>query len=368
MLKELSERSAVRLLEKLSKAVVKEYMSQCTLTPLTKGQKNDIQSYYKRMMGQSVPTLWHEYYYSRNGMFSVRYLPTSVYQSQIVWCLNDYAYSQAYVDKGFYDVVFEGVNRPRTIVKNINGHFYDEKKWIERETAVELCQDIPRGVIKPTVGGMHGCDVRVLTMKDGMTDGGDSVAQLFSQYQKNFIIQEYVQQHEGMAQLNPTSLNTIRVLTYRDGSSIYTMYAIARIGRMGGQIDNLTSGGIFADIDIQTGTIEKCAYGAPGENRIETTDCGTRLEGFRMPSFDRVLSLAKELHTRLPYFDLVGWDMAVDAQGEPLLIEWNRAPDIYSQTAHGPAFGDMTDELLARIRHLPNTRYTKCFRKMKIEK
>ena len=53
--------------------------------------------------------------------------------------------------------------------------------------------------------------------------------------------------------------------------------------------------------------------------------------------------------------------MAVDVRGEPMLIEWNRAPDIYSQTAHGPAFGDMTDALLTRIRHLPNTRYTKCF-------
>ena len=53
----------------------------------------------------------------------------------------------------------------------------------------------------------------------------------------------------------------------------------------------------------------------------------------------------KDLHLRLPYFHLVGWDFGIDREGRPVMIEWNRCPDL-SQTAHGPAFGDMTEEVV----------------------
>ena len=68
----------------------------------------------------------------------------------------------------------------------------------------------------------------------------------------------------------------------------------------------------------------------------------------------RIRNGKPELHPRLPYFNLIGWDFGIDQQGEPVLIEWNRAPDL-SQTAHGPAFGEMTEEILLSLRHKPNT-------------
>ncbi|MBO4599812.1 MAG: hypothetical protein J5641_03635 [Bacteroidales bacterium] len=355
MLKEYIRKSNIKAIERKSEVKIKELMSQCDIVPLTKGQTNDIQAYYKRFFGRKVPTLWHEYFSSRNGEFSVKYMPSSIYHSQIVWRLNYNDFSRAYSDKGFYDAFFHDVNRPHTIVKNINGYYYDSGRPISREEALERCKNLSGAVAKPTIGGMRGYDITVFASTDGVMDNGDSVEKLFDGYRKNFIIQERVGQHEEMARLNPSSLNTLRVLTYRDSNQVHVVYAIARIGRMGQPIDNLSSGGIYADVDISTGKIRKCAYGAPHENHIEKTDCGTVLDGFLMPSFPKVLSLAQELHLRLPYFNLIGWDFGVDVQGEPLLIEWNRSPDIFSQTAHGPAFGDLTDDILQRVRTLPDT-------------
>ena len=163
-------------------------------------------------------------------------------------------------------------------------------------------------------------------------------------------------QHEQIARLNPTSLNTLRVLSYRNQNEVIVLYVVIRIGRLGKTVDNETAGGINADIDLNSGTIIECAYGTPKEKKIFTTDNGTVLKGFEIPSFQKVIDNVKELHLRLPYFNLIGWDWGIDSAGVPILIEWNRAPDL-SQTAHGPAFGDMTEFILKDTLRKKDTRF-----------
>jgi hypothetical protein len=334
---------------------IKSKMAQCELTPLSKGQKNDIQQFYRRMLGQEVPTYWHEYFYSRNGNFSVKYIPTCVYHQQIIYKLNQFGVRHAYVDKGLYDIYFPDVNRPQTVVKNMNGYYYAGTKPVSREEALEICRNLPAAVSKPSTEGMWGKGVKVFSTCDGrLEEDGRTVAELFNDYGKNFIIQERIEQHEVMSKLNPTSLNTLRVLSYRDEHGVHILYMVVRIGRAGKSVDNETAGGINADIDMATGTILDCAYGTPAEKRIETTDCGTTLKGFAIPAFNEVVTLVKALHLRLPYFNLIGWDFGIDKSGAPVLIEWNRAPDL-SQTAHGPAFGDMTEEILLSLKNKTNT-------------
>ncbi len=90
---------------------------------------------------------------------------------------------------------------------------------------------------------------------------------------------------------------------------------------------------------------------------MPVTDVGTPTDGFQIPCLDKVLEVVKEMHLRLPYFNLIGWDMSVDKDGNPALIEWNRAAEL-SQVAHGPAFGDLTEEILADAMHRVNTRFS----------
>ena len=90
---------------------------------------------------------------------------------------------------------------------------------------------------------------------------------------------------------------------------------------------------------------------------MPVTDVGTPTDGFQIPCFDKVLEVVKEMHLRLPYFNLIGWDMSVDKDGKPTLIEWNRAAEL-SQVAHGPAFGDLTEEIFAYAMRRENTRFT----------
>ena len=347
--------------EKIYEDAILQSMKLCPLKPLTKGQEADVQSFFKKHIGRKVPTYWHQYLYSRNDIWSEKYIPASIYNSEIIWRLNKFHFRHAYADKGFYDTLFHDFNRPRTIVKNVNGYYYDGQHPLSEAEAIERCCNIKGAIIKPTLGGTWGEGVRLIQSTDGtVTNMNNSVKELFASYKQSFIVQERLEQHPDMAKLNPTSLNTIRVMSYRRGDEIIILYAVVRIGRKGQVIDNETAGGIKADIDIQTGKIKGCALGSPREPKMPFTDVGTPTDGYQIPCFDKVLTVVKEMHYRLPYFDLVGWDMSVDKDGNPTLIEWNRAAEL-SQAAHGPAFGDLTEEILDDAMSRDNSRISGAF-------
>lgn len=345
--KTLSSNFRLKKMEKEYESRIKKSMKLCPMKPLTKGQEADIRAYFKKHLGREVPTYWHQYLYSRNGLYSEKYIPSSVYVSDIIYRLNNYPMSMAYVDKGFYDVLFPDVNRPKTIIKNVSGFYYDESKPISKEEAINRCLNLEQAVIKPSVLGTWGSGVRLFHTENGFVPELDiSVEDLFTRYKRSFIVQSKLEQHSDLAKLNPTSVNTIRVLSYRGENEVIILYAVIRIGRIGKVIDNETAGGIKADIDLLTGRIIGPAFGSPTEKNMPKTDSGVVLDNYLIPSFPKVLGFVKDLHMRLPYFRLIGWDISVDTNGEPVMIEWNKSAEL-SQVAHGPAFGVYTEEILS---------------------
>jgi len=337
----------IKEVEKRNERQILKSMQQCEMKPLTKGQVADIRAYFRKHIGMDVPIYWHQYLYSRTGVYSVKYIPGSTYFAHIIWRLNNYRFGPAYADKGFYDTLFQDANRPATFIKNINGFYYDGKQPITKEEAISICSNLNGAVIKPTLYGHWGQGVELFHTENGFIPEMDiSVPDLFNKYNMNFIVQDKLAQHPDLAKLNPTSVNTIRVLSYRNGDKAIILYAVIRIGRKGKSIDNETAGGIKADIDLATGRIKGPAFGSNKEKNMERTDSGVVLDQYLLPSFPQVLEFVKDLHAKLPYFKLVGWDVSVDANGNPVMIEWNKSAEL-SQVAHGPAFGEYTEEILA---------------------
>lgn len=312
-----------------------------TLTPQ---QIGEIQDFYKKTIGHEVPTDWHQYFYARTGIYSKLYIPTSEYKYHLIGRLNIYPLHLAYNDKNMTDVTLPHTHQPHIYVKNMCGYFYAEGKAISREEASELCKNLGDVIIKPSLTG-RGVGVRKIHLKNGIVNNGkQTIEELFDEYQADFLIQKVIKQHAKMAALNSSSINTIRVVSYRSGMEVKAVYTVIRIGRKGMNVDNESAGGISAIIR-KDGTIGKYAYGAPGDDMIEFTDSGVRLEGYKVPSFEKAIELVKFSHMQLPYFNLIGWDIAVEEDGSPIMIELNLNPDL-SQSANGPAFGDYTEEIL----------------------
>lgn len=321
---------------------------------LSSEQQSEVQQYYQRLVGRKVPLAWHRFMYSRTGLWAHDYVPLSLYRTEMIGRMNVFPFMDAYADKNVSEMLFPDVLQPKCIVKNMRGYFYVGDRPVSREEALAICQNIDDAIIKPSMS-TRGHGVKHLVVKDGKTNiDGKSIGQVLADYRQDYVIQQKIRQHPGMAALNPTSANTIRLLTYRSGMEVLLLYTVIRIGKKDQVIDNESSGGISARIN-DDGTLAKYAYGAPGNDQVEYTDCGVRLEGYPIPSFDKVVATAQRLHMRLPYFDLAAWDFSVSEDGEPIFIEWNANPDL-SQTANGPAFGPYAERIFAEVYKKENTR------------
>jgi len=314
---------------------------------LTKEQKKEIEDFYVSMIGKKIPLSSHEYFYSRTGVYSKEYVPKGFYTIELLPKANKVKYRDAYADKNMVDVYLPNVKHPHTILKRMNGYYYYQGEPVSEKEAIEKCSNLQDCIIKPALE-FSGKGVCGLEVKDGRTNIDElELGALFDKYGKNFQIQKRLKQHERMNMLNPTSVNTIRILTYRSGMEILHIYSVVRIGRKGQIIDNQCAGGISAIIG-EDGKLGKYAYGGYTENDVLKTDTGTILEGFEIPSYRNALETVKRLHYQLPFFNLIGWDVAIDEEGDPVVIEWNIYTGL-SQSAFGPGFGKYTERIIREL-------------------
>lgn len=322
---------------------------------LTKEQEKEVDDFYISMIGKKVPLYCHEYFYSRTGVFSKDYIPKDFYTLELRPRANVYKFQEAYDDKNIYDILLAGENVVHTILKNMNGYYYFEGKPVSEEEAVSLCQNMEEVIIKPSMT-MQGEGVRLLTVKNGISNvDGLTIVQLFKKYKHNFLIQERVKQHKDIAALNPTSVNTMRILTYRSGMEVLLVYSVIRIGRSGQVIDNQCAGGISTTI-TKDGKLGKVAFGGFSEDDVRVTDTGITLDGYQLPSFDKAIEFVKRLHMKLPYFNIIGWDVAIEENGEPILIEYNTNPAL-SQSAFCSGLGENTERIIRELWPRRNTFY-----------
>ena len=156
-----------------------------------------------------------------------------------------------------------------------------------------------------------------------------------------------------MAALNPSSVNTMRILSYRSGMEVLIIYSVIRIGRGGSVVDNQCAGGISTTISNE-GKLGKTAFGGFSTDNITKTDTGIVLDGYQLPSYGKAIEMVKRLHLKLPFFNIVGWDVAIQEDGEPVLIEFNTNPGL-SQSAFKSGMGEYTERIIRELWQRPNT-------------
>ena len=83
--------------------------------------------------------------------------------------------------------------------------------------------------------------------------------------------------------------------------------------------------------------------------RITVLPSGIDLEKEELviPNFEKVVKTVERMHYQIPYIKLVGWDIALNGENQPTLIENNFASMIQIHEAvTGPLFGHLMDDLL----------------------
>lgn len=225
--------------------------------------------------------------------------------------LNDLEYIKYFEDKAIFNEKFDK---------------YLKREWLyfgenDYEKFAEFISDKDKIIAKP-LDECCGRGIDIYYMKDYEPKA------LFDLLiaNKAYLIEEVVEQHEIMNSMSPSSVNTIRIITIRNGEKVSLVAGCVRVSRSGNVVDNFNAGGLSGILDINTGKIVTDGYDKFRSTFKTHPDTGTQFVGFEIPMWDEVVALVTEAAKVVPEVRYIGWDVAISSKYGPLLIEGNSYP------------------------------------------
>lgn len=299
---------------------------------------------------------------SISGIISGRYIPENIHYGFIEPVLNNRVYAFTYNDKNLFEryLFKHKYYFPDVILRGIGGVFYDSDYNYLTDTQVfkllSNLQPKEQFIYKPAVETGGGSNVILLEkhqsgflLSKNLYSINGFIDRLKNQYMGNFIIQYKINPHPWFRLFNSTSLNTVRLYTYRSvaNETIHPLHAYIRFGKPGSLVDSSSQGGRTCGVSIDTGEINNFATGKYGE-RYEEHEFITGNNSAKTPYFDDMKRIAKEIAPYFNYHRLLGFDFSVDEDDRIYLLEVNNlyVGIINQQMNTGPLFREYTDEVI----------------------
>ena len=334
-----------------ARKMIKEVLRNGNVPKLELHEIKEAKSFYKSKGYKLKNTYWHRFYKHASGEFHKDYLPLDIFRPIMEPNLNRKTYWPALVDKNLISNLFKGFNQPETVVSNINGFYYVNDTIVTEAIAVQIFdKNKTQFIIKPTVESGQGKMVKKFTLDNGKTSIDKlEIIDLFKLYQKDFIVQKVVEQSTALNALNATTLNTLRLISYLDKNGVVNVLAAyLRIGKPGSDTDNISIGGMACAVS-KDGALHSKGFihrNAGGKTNLNEAPSGILLKDYQIPNYASVTQMVKEMHPILPMFKIISWDIGIDKNDEPILIEYNTFyQNIDLQMFTGPFFGEFTDEI-----------------------
>lgn len=237
---------------------------------------------------------------------------------------------------------------PKTIANVVNNKWYVEGNLVSKKDTLSIVYKEKEVVAKVSVGSSSGRGVKFLDLKSMTFE--DFKKEIDEWEQDNIIFQECIEQHEQYNKLNPSSVNTIRAITYIAKDKVYCVPIVMIIGRLGAKVDNDHAGGIFIGVE-NYGYLKKEAYTEFGARYSLHPDTKEVFEGYNIPMIPEIIESAKQLHSNYPGMHFISWDFTVDRNEKINLIEVNLVSQAVwiTQIAHGESFFGNNSEYMASL-------------------
>lgn len=141
------------------------------------------------------------------------------------------------------------------------------------------------------------------------------------------LLEECVQNVPELAAFHPASLNTIRITTVTNGKEVKFLGACFRTGNNNSVFDNADAGGIFAEIDLDTGKLISDGVSEKGDRFPAHPATGIRFLETQIPNWAEVKDLCVRAALHLPDSYIIAWDIAITTKGLEI-IEGNSIPSV----------------------------------------
>ena len=237
---------------------------------------------------------------------------TSNINNNIIKKYNNPKYNYIFDDKSVFNNTFkEFLKREYTNLKNLK--YEDFVNFVK-------CKD--KIVVKP-LNECGGKGVKIISI-----DKKSDLEKIFNSLIRNkqFLVEDYINQCKQMSLLYNKSVNTLRILTFYKNKKVYILKSILKIGN-GGIVDNFSSGGMYTFVD-ENGKVYVPAIDEDG-NVFEVHPLSKKkIVGFEIPKYKEVIDFVKKLGMVVPEVRYVGWDIAITDNG-PVVVEGNNFSGIF---------------------------------------
>jgi hypothetical protein len=184
-------------------------------------------------------------------------------------------------------------------------------------------KEIGRIVLKP-IRGLKGQDIHFVSLE---TCEDAEKELLLALAEEEFIIQEAITQHPRMDEVNPYSVNSIRVISIlRPDGRVELLRSMLRMSSNRSPVDNFSTGGIVVGIDLDTGKLNREGFSKPPYGTLVKKHpvTGTVFEGFQIPYWEEIKDITGKAQKVFHHMASIGWDVAIGTKG-PVIIEGNQA-------------------------------------------
>lgn len=287
--------------------------------------------------------------------------------SKIDLVLNPSRYIGYYQDKNNFDKIVGLKNMPGTILRIIDCEFvdrdYNSVNSISEELFESLIENEGNLILKQSVDSDSGRSVMLFhkTGNGHYYKGSVKLTlEFFKESGKNVILQRAIEQHPDISIFNNSSVNTLRIVTYKSVTTneVHILSTVIRIGANGSEIDNMHAGGRMVRVDMN-GKLAKTAFDQYGRRYSEHNGIRFDSEEYTIPNFDKAIELAKKIAEEVRPLRLIQHDISIDRNGNPVCIEFNVRgfPCWVAQFTGTPAFGEFTDEIRNYVMSQPEPKY-----------
>ena len=340
-------------LDRLSNAAVcrifwkrmKDFVEKRGAPLLSKDEEQEVLEFYGPYRKPDL--LYHRGYKAWTGKFLPDYIPDDICFGDIEPYYTDRLCSKYLDNKCFYYRLFSNVKNPGLIAMRIGGIWLDDSfKIINEDKVCEILLTHEEAVLKKATDSQGGFGLTFLEGEDKVIVFRKTIANV----KTDLVIQEKIKQHPAYARLNESSVNTYRLMSLLRGEEVWIFASTVRIGRPGRLVDNVSEGGILVGVR-EDGHLTDLGTLEDGTMVSSHPELGYSFSDITPPFYEKAVELVKNAHGIMAHCALASWDVAIDEEGEAVLVEANLALGVLctTQAVLGPIFGDRTEEILDEV-------------------
>lgn len=192
------------------------------------------------------------------------------------------------------------------------------------EEFIEFVHECDRNIIAKPITGFSGNGI---FKPDVSTD--EKARSVYKELKatNDYFFEKVFIQTGILGEIHPYAVNTIRFYTLNTGKEVHPMFAAVRFGGNKEPVDNIHSGGMSCEVDLESGCIVGKGYNLKGDSFTTHPLSGKLIPGVQIPNWEKICETVKAAAQMLPDIGYIGWDVAVSNE-EICLIEGNECANI----------------------------------------